>query len=343
MIGNRALTDGDSLGCGSVSIVVEWENAGNILDRTAMANLVNLADRVVEARDEVNVTFQLVVVNDPEASSHAVFEAVVEQLRRDFGDKINILPIDSPNAKYVDQKISGVDATDSDIIVFADSDCDYRPGWLVEILAPFGNADVDFTYGRNVMMVDSFWGKAAAVYWFYPIEAELPNRQTFLYFNNFAISRDAYRKHPFPGDPGNRVACAIWVRGIVDHGLTGEPTTAMVEHPPAYGMSGVLRRAIDYGHIDDGRYVARRMGRGARLLRAIIRLIREILHTLRRCIYVGWKLRLSPVTVLGTVAVGLVYAVVSGLTQIWAALFESPAVPKVAPAAGVATVAQDSV
>lgn len=326
----------------SVSVVVEWENAGDIPDRAAMENLVNLADRIIEARAVIDGIPQLAVVNDPEVSSHASFEAVLKRLQKDFADKIEILPISSAGAKYMDQKIAGVAATKSDVIVFADSDCHYRPNWLVEILAPLANADVDFAYGRNVMMVDSFWGKAAAAYWFYPIEAELSHRLNFVYFNNLAIRRDAYRKHPFPGNPGNRLACAIWTRGIPAHDLKGVRTIATADHPPAYGISGVLRRAVEYGRIDDGRYAARNMGRINRLLRAAIRLVREILHSIKRSVYVGWKLGLGPVTILGTLGVGLIYAVVSGMTQIRAAIFESPAIPTVA-AVGDAVVADSKV
>jgi urease gamma subunit len=324
---------------GSVSVVVEWDNAEDIRDGAAMENLMNLGERIVEALDVISGPPRLVVVSDPEVTSRKSIRTVLRQLRQYFGEKFEILSIDAPGGKYTDQKIAGVAATESDIIVFADSDCHYRPKWLCEILAPLRDPDVDFAHGRNVMMVDSFWGKAAAVYWFYPIEAEVPHGPTFVYFSNLAIRRDAYRKHPFPGNPGNRVACAIWVRALPAHDFKGVPTMATADHPPAHGMANVIRKAVDYGRIDDGRYAARNMGRIDRLLRAVVRLFREILHSLKRSAYVGWKLRLNPVTALGTLGVGLVYAVVSGLTQIRAALFESPAIPKVAET-GDAAVAQ---
>lgn len=312
---------------GTLSVVAEWENAGDLADETALANILNLAARILEAKDLVQGTPTLVMVSDPLVSSRVAFERVVDMLRKRYGNQLTIKAIDAPGAEYTDQKHAGVAATDSDILVFADSDCRYNLNWLPQLLAPLSDSAVDYSHGRNVMMTGDIWGQAAAVYWFYPLEQEVPDGPNGIYFSNLAIRRKTYRRHPFPGRPGNRVACNIWIRGILQSGLVGRRTLAKADHPPAYGLAGVYKKAVDYGSIDDGRYVARGFSRPARLARALIRLVREILHSLKRSLYVGYTLRLNPLRVLATLGIGLLYAVVTGLSQIRAALFDNPPVP----------------
>ena len=315
---------------GTVAIVVEWENAGSLLDETAAANIMNLAERIVEAADLIAGAPTLVMVSDPHVNSRAAYETVLMQLRQRFANQMTILAIDSPGGEYTDQKIAGVAASQSDLVVFADSDVRYRPNWLRLMLEPFHQPGIDYVHGRNVMMVDDLWGKAAAVYWFYPIEQEVPDGPTFVYFSNLAIRRSAYQRYPFPGNPGNRVACAIWCRGLATSGLVGKTSMAIGDHPPARGMAAVHKKALDYAGIDDGRYVARQISRPGRLFRASVRLVREILHSVKRSVYVGVTLRLSPLTAIQTLGIGLYYAALSGGAQMATALTASPAVPSVA-------------
>ncbi|MFO1184045.1 MAG: glycosyltransferase family A protein [Bauldia sp.] len=319
---------------GSVSVVVEWENAGSILDETAVANVLNLAERIAEATDVIAGQPTLVMVSDPLVSSRGSYDTVLSRLRQRFANQMKIVAVDSPGGEYTDQKIAGTAASQSDIVVFADSDVVYRPGWLAQLLAPLHDPAVDYTHGRNVMMVDDIWGRAAAVYWFYPLEQEVPNGPTFVYFSNLAVRRSSYQRHPFPGAPGNRVACAMWCRALPESGLVGRPTMATGDHPPARGMAAVVKKGLDYSRIDDGRYVARNLSRPSRLFRATVRLLREIAHTLKRSIYVAVTLRRNPLEALQYVGIGLVYAVVTGIRQMALTLAPNPPTPKVSAAIG---------
>lgn len=322
---------------GSVAVVVEWENAGSILDETAAANVLNLAERINEAAAFIEGTPTLVMVSDPLVSSRAAYDVVLTRLRQRFANQMSIVAVDSPGGEYTDQKIAGTAASRSDIVVFADSDVNYRPDWLGLLLAPLRDPAVDYAHGRNVMMVDDVWGRAAAVYWFYPLEQEVPEGPTFVYFSNLAIRRSAYQRYPFPGAPGNRVACAMWCRGLPESGLVGRPTMATGDHPPARGMAAVVKKALDYSRIDDGRYVARRLSRPARIFRASVRLLREILHSLKRAPYVAVLLGRGPLDALRCLGIGLVYAVVTGTAQIGVAMAPNPPTPRVsAPTPSVA-------
>jgi len=315
---------------GTLTVIAEWENAEDLADQTALANILNLAERIVEVRDIVAGKPGFVMVSDPLVSNAAAFGKVLSELCKQYGEKLAITSLDCPGGEYTDQKIAGVAATDSDIIAFADSDCRYHRDWLRTLLAPLANPDIDYAHGRNIMMVDSIWGQAAAVYWFYPLAQEVPDGPTFVYFSNLAFRRSAYLRYPFPGNPGNRVACAMWTRGLEASGLRGCKTMATADHPPAYGLGNVVRNAIDYSKIDDGRYAARNFGRGARVGRATLRLLREVLHSAKRCVYVGVVLRLNPLRVLQTLGIGLVYSLVTGIVQIGVAMFHTPQIPSVA-------------
>lgn len=316
---------------GHIAVVSEWENAGAVPDETALKNICTLGERIVEASQFYSGVASLVMVSDPQVNSQAGFETALQEMRRRFSGRLDIVAVSAPGARYIDQKIAGIGAVDSDVIVFADSDCNYRPGWLGQLLAPLQDSGVDYSHGRNMMMTDTIWGQAAAAYWFYPMEVEVPSGPNAIYFSNLAIRRSSYARHPFPGNPGNRVACAMWLRGLNAAGLKGVKTLAGADHPPSYGLRDVFLKAIEYGTIDDSRYVARGMGRGARLGRAAIRLVREILHTLKRSFYVAATLKLSPLRIPAILGIGLVYSVTTGVTQIWSAAFANPPIPKPKP------------
>jgi hypothetical protein len=320
----------DHRAVGTVSIVLEWENAADCPDETTLNNVRGLADRIVEASSFIDGRPILVIASDPHASSRAAFEAVVSESRSSHSGRLDVVALDTPNARYVDQKAAGLAATDSDIIVFADSDCVYHENWLVNLLAPLADPASDFSFGRNFMMIDDLWGQAALVYWFYPVAHEPPPPKSGVYFNNFAIRRRAYSRHPFPVRPGSRLACAIWCRGLPASGLKGVAVpAATADHPPPCGLRGVYARAIEYGRIDDGRYAARGFGRAPRFGRAMIRLIRVTSRSLRRGPSVAFKLRLGPVRILSMISVALMYAITTGLTQVRAALLETPEIPAV--------------
>lgn len=313
----------------TIAVIVEWENADDIPETMALSNLLNLGDRIVEARDDYADTATLVMVCDPTKSSRVGFEKAHDAMKARFGNAMAIVPLEVPNSEYTDQKIAGVAASQSDIVVFADSDVRYRSGWLSTMLEPFDDASVDYTTGRNVMMVDDFWGRAAAAYWFYPLESEVPDGPRFTYFSNLAMRRAAYERYPFPGNPGTRVACAIWTRGLGSTGLKLKRTMAIGDHPPALDFGAVVAKAVEYGSIDDGRYAARNFSRPSRFARGFIRLFRESLRVFKRTPFVAWRLGLGPLQFLGILGVGLVYAVVTGVSQMRAALFDSPQTPTV--------------
>lgn len=316
---------------GRLAVISEWDNASAVPDKTALQNILTLGERILEASGICLGKSALVMVNDPENSSQAGFENALARVRERFLDQIDIIAVNAPGARYIDQKIAGIAAVDSDVIVLADSDCNYRPDWLLQLLSPLKDERVDYSHGRNMMMVDTIWGQAAAVYWFYPIEQEVPDGPNAIFFSNLAIRRSAYQSYPFPGNPGNRVACAMWVRGIGASGLRGVRTLAGADHPPSYGLRDVFMKALEYGTIDDSRYVVREMGRGSRLLRALIRLVREILHTLKRSVYVSLTLGLSPLRFVKILGIGLVYSVTTGVSQVISAMFRNPAVPRANP------------
>jgi len=314
----------------TLSVVVEWENAARQLEATALANVMNIAERILEGKNAFAGMPDLVMVSDPLVNSRAAFDQAVLQLRTKYGHQLRVITVDAPDGQYIDQKIAGIAATDSEVIVFLDSDCWYQPGWVESMIDPFYDPSVDFTFGRASMMSDDIWGQAAAIYWFYPISQELSGPATAVVFNSLAIKRTAYCRHPFPSQPGDRVAMSVWTFGLRTGALNGRGTLATAHHPPAVGTRSVIRSAVAHGYVDDSRYSARRYGRPLRLLFALNRLFREILHTIKRSGYVAIKLRLNPVRGLIVFGISLLYSVTTGLAQIWFALFSSPPTPTVA-------------
>lgn len=313
----------------TLAVIVEWENADDIPETMALANLINLGERLVEGGEAYRGAPQLVMACDPEKSSRAGFLKAYDAMKARFGNALALSPLEVPNSEYLDQKIAGVAASSSDIVIFADSDVAYRPDWLARLLAPLSDPAVDYAHGRNVMTTDTIWGRAACVYWFYPMESEVADGPRFVYFSNLAMRRSAYERYPFPGDPGTRVACAMWTRNLPASGLKGRPTMATGDHPPALGFAALVAKAVEYGAIDDGRYAARAFSRGSRFLRGFIRLLRETVGVLKRTPYVSWRLGVRPYEPFAFLGLGLTYAVVTGVSQMTFALTASPKTPRV--------------
>ena len=108
-----------------------------------------------------------------------------------------------PGIGYGDQKALGAASmsASSEILVFADADCQYEPGWLDATLSTFRDRpDVEAIAGETTIDVQGPYTLATALFFYFPRfsnETE-PSRARGMYLNNAAFRRSLLSRIPFP-------------------------------------------------------------------------------------------------------------------------------------------------
>ena len=304
----------------SVCLIVEWENANSFPSEAASANVERLAGQVAGTAGRSNARFLIIVVYDPEMSSAVGAERLCDRLSANHGHVIDVRPLALRGGGYVGQKVAGIHAEPAEIYVFADCDCNYADDWFDAILAPLLSGEADYAYGRNIMDTSTVWGCAAAVYWFYPLESDVPDGPREPFFSNLALTRTAYARYPFLRDPGDREACAMWSSTVKQVPLRGKRLLVKVLHPPpAVAFGDLARHAMTYGRIDDALASARGRSRVGRIRLATSRLFWRLVRIPARLVLVGRIGRAGPTQRLAMAGLSVLYVVTTTLSQLgWA-------------------------
>jgi glycosyltransferase involved in cell wall biosynthesis len=99
---------------------------------------------------------------------------------------------------YEELKMAGAKASTGEVIVFADGDCFYVPGWLESLLTPFADPSVSIVGGATEIDSSGPYGLGVA------IAFSFPSRGTGLYtsdryhLNNVAFRRTVLEAVPIP-------------------------------------------------------------------------------------------------------------------------------------------------
>lgn len=102
---------------------------------------------------------------------------------------------------YGDHKAISTTAPRSEVVVVADPDCTYQPGWLGALLGTFaGDPGVGAVAGETTIAITGPFTLAAALFFFFPRfsgETIAAPARGF-YLNNVAFRRDVVQRHPIP-------------------------------------------------------------------------------------------------------------------------------------------------
>ena len=248
---------------GAVTLVVEWENvrlAGIERSRRMLAQLNRQATDYASAR---SVTFELLVVFNPEEVDPAIPQAVVpEQIEvAHWPGRIDFLP--APGLHYYEQKNLGAEAASADIVLFVDSDVIPDGGWLACLLSPFDDPNTEVVAGCTYLDSRTVLERCFALFWFFP--PKQPRAEVFdspgFHANNVAFRRPVFLANPFPRAESYRGQGAEMARRLLGKGHRirrhGE---AWVNHPAPNGLRQALIRAVVTGY--DTVYWNRRRRRG---------------------------------------------------------------------------------
>jgi glycosyltransferase involved in cell wall biosynthesis len=144
----------------------------------------------------------------------------------------------APGVGYGDQKAISVYSVSADILILADCDCLYEPGWLASILETFAkHPEVQVVAGETTVAITGPFTLAMALVYFFPrfsYEAS-PTPARGFYCNNVAFRREVFSKCPFPdGLPVHRVQNAVYSQLLLEAGVPiwREPRACSFHAPP---------------------------------------------------------------------------------------------------------------
>lgn len=186
----------------NLSIVLEWENAKGLDRRLAMEFLVDLAQRVDEFDLPLQRPVELLIVYDDDVNASELRSDVAEASDR-LGQGLQVSFLHAPGTGYYEKKGLAPYFLDSEIIVYADSDCTYSKDWLTKLTLPIHEGRADMVFGNTQARAgQNLVERACELAWFFPtddpsdpLNAKSGNR---FFANNFAVRRQTILDVPIP-------------------------------------------------------------------------------------------------------------------------------------------------
>jgi hypothetical protein len=100
---------------------------------------------------------------------------------------------------YFDTKNAALPFVTGEVILFVDSDCDYEPAWLAQMLEPFRNPEIHIVSGETWHHIRNIYDLGvglAWVLWPFSYEEHLAPARNYM-ANTVAFRREAIQKAPF--------------------------------------------------------------------------------------------------------------------------------------------------
>lgn len=233
------------------TVIIEWENAKlSELARTRRMLSV-LGEQILGLDQSKWRRPELVILYDPFAIDPRMIQDTIAGA---FGETlpasyIKILPAE--NMRYYELKNYGAKQTETDVLVFLDSDVIPEPGWLAALLCGITQPSVDVIGGNTYIAPESLYSRAFALFWFFPLRSAGNDVITSKHFfaNNVAFKKAVFDKHHFPCHQKFRGQCTDLAKTLLanNYGLFLHHG-ARVNHPPPNGGYHFIIRALCAGH-----------------------------------------------------------------------------------------------
>lgn len=275
-----------------IACVLEWENAKGLEREQSREVLQDLARQLAEHARTSNTDVELLLIHDDDVTSAAIDEDLASC--PELADpRIKVRAISAPGTGYYEKKGIAPFMTDADILVFADSDCLYQPGWVAALSRPLLMDEADVTFGPTEARLEpGVVALTSAIAWTFatphardPFQIELPDR---FFANNVAVRRKVLDRVPVPRMPGGRVGCGVWRGRLAAEGLRLKNVPeARGRHKQFDSVGDLYSRAWMLGTDRDLSRIVSGRSRGGRLGRGILAFIKQPLRFWRRLALVG--------------------------------------------------------
>lgn len=235
----------------SVSVIVEWANAGVQGGHDAVvwwSALRQCLDELHQARNKAQLSWlagplEILICVDAGSDDMGALDRI---LKPDSGPGYTLQRLSFPGAGYYELKNLGARAAAGQLLVFLDSDALPHKDWLIDLLASMSFDQRAISAGVTYIDPQSLYDRAMACTWIFdPYHETVPGAlRSFLHANNFVIERDLLLEKPFPTIPGaTRGACALLSEELRASGHDIHCCNAQVTHP----SPRLLQRAMAHG------------------------------------------------------------------------------------------------
>jgi glycosyltransferase involved in cell wall biosynthesis len=177
----------------SFSIAIETAN----LARADLDNLEACLESLERQDLPVADAEQVLLLNSGEVEPE-----IVGRLRRRYAFfEVETVP---PGTSYTQMKVIGTERTSGDVVVWADADCRYEPGWLRSLLTLFESSDVEAVRGETTMEITGPWTLANALSFVFPRFSDdgEPVPVPYYHANNAAFRRSLLERVPLVANDG---------------------------------------------------------------------------------------------------------------------------------------------
>jgi hypothetical protein len=234
----------------AVTIVIEWENAIDVEDKWTQAAMAALQREIAAVAPKMAAKPRITYLYDKNSVEPGTIEQALEATApklRDLAD-LEILPTDG--LTYYELKNFGISRAGTELSIMLDSDAAPEPGWLENLIKPFGDPEIMAVGGFTVLGYDDFLSKTFALSWIFDLRAERDKtvKREKIHANNCAVRTDFFRDNPFPDLPAFKKQCGFWLRDLSERGYRYTRTAdAMTVHAPHPGYKFLAWRAWTMG------------------------------------------------------------------------------------------------
>gem|GEM_PF-855609 len=244
----------------SVSVVIEWENAGRIGSERAERMLRALHAQLAGRDMSLIGPAEIILVYHEQCSVEEAVRAAVAAAGQNQGWRADVHPAPAPCAGYYELKNFGAARAEGDIIILLDSDVVPQSGWLENLISPFRDPRTEVVGGATWVDHRDLYSAAMALGWIFPLAPEDAAVVPALGFaaNNVAFRAELRPTMHFPKTKQyRRQSLSVIERLRAESRTLLRSRGAQVTHPPPEGLVCFLGRALWSGYdlsVDERRH-----------------------------------------------------------------------------------------
>jgi hypothetical protein len=235
-----------------VTIIIEWENAIDVEDKWAQRAMASFETELARCHNMMQQKPRVIYLYDSSAVEEKTIRNTVALAAPRLAELAEVEFLPAPGMTYYKLKNYGVQKTETELVIFLDSDAGPQPGWLEGLTRPFAqDREIMAVGGFTVLGFEDLLSKTMALSWIFNIASERQQtvRRKKIHANNAAFRTTFMKANPFPNLDGTfKKSCGFWLRDIDKRGFKWLRTAdAMTVHAPHPGGKFIIWRAWTTG------------------------------------------------------------------------------------------------
>jgi hypothetical protein len=229
------------------TFLVEWENAQDVEMMWTERAMCGLAEEIRRNHGAFGRKPKLMYLYDRGKVNEGDIRACIQRIAPELETLTELEFVPTPGLTYYRLKNEGARRATTPFIVMVDSDAAPQPGWLMGLMRPFADPEIQGVAGFTTLGHKDVLSRMMALCWIFDLPSERArtgNRRT-VHANNCAFRTDFFRANPWPEVKGSfKKACGFWAREMDRRGVNWVRTAeAVTIHAPQPGHRFLVWRA----------------------------------------------------------------------------------------------------